>query len=91
MKLIGYKRVKGEKGENKWDFYNLYIETEYKTSNAEGGGSQIFTRFAKGKGNSFPSIDSNKFLDLLRNGLKVGSEIDVYFNITGDMVIRILN
>lgn len=90
MKLIGYKRVKGEKDANKWDFYNLYIETEYVKDGSEAGGSQIYTRFSKGKV-SFPSIDSNKFLDLLHSGLKVGSEIDVYFNISGDMVVRILS
>ena len=57
MKLLGYKRVKGEKEGKTWDFVQLYIERSSFPDGSDQGGSQILTTFSKKRGLGFPIVD----------------------------------
>lgn len=90
MKLIGYQRVKGEKDGKSWDFFNLYIERENCRPSAESGGTQLLTTFSKSRGVGFPSVRADEFNSLIRSGLSVGSEINIYRDFDNNIKIDVV-
>lgn len=88
MKLLGYQRVHGEKDDKKWDFVNLFIERENVNPGPEIGGCQLVTTFSKNRGIQFPSISTDNFTRLLRNGLTPGDSIKVYRDFDGTIVVE---
>lgn len=90
MKLLGYNRVHGEKNGKSWDFVNLIIEKENVNPGPECGGSVLVTRYSQGRGISFPSIPTNDFTNLLRNGLRPGSDLRVYKDIDDTIHVELM-
>lgn len=90
MKLLGYKRVKGSKDGKEWDFVQLHLEQDFVESDANSGGSQLYLSYTPGKGNSIPSVDTKVFLAALKQGVKVGSDINILRSIDGKWYIDIL-
>lgn len=87
MKLLGYKRVKGEKEGKEYDFVQLHLESDFVDSTANSGGSQLFLNYSRNHGNSMPSVDTKVFLAALKNGMKVGSNINIYRSVDGKTII----
>lgn len=90
MKLLGYNRISGEKDGRKWDFVQLVLETEFKESSANNGGSQLYLQYNPNRGHSLPSVPTETFLKALKQGMKVGSEINVYRDLSGGTIIDVL-
>lgn len=89
MKLLGYNRVKGEKNGNEYDFMQLVLEKSNERVGANCGGSQIYLSYSKNRGNYLPTVNTDVFTQALQRGLKVGSEINIYRDLNGEMVIDI--
>lgn len=90
MKLLGYNRVHGSKDGRDYDFVQLVLEKSFESAGAECGGSQIYFNYSRNRGNSLPSVDTAVFTQALKRGLKVGSELSVYRDLDGHMVIEVL-
>lgn len=89
MKLLGYQRVHGEKDGKTWDFVNLFVEKESVADGPECGGSKLVTTYSKTRGTGFPSISSSAFGSLLRQGLHSGSDIRMYRDFDGTVVVEL--
>lgn len=77
MKLIGYLHLEGERDGKKYDDYRLYVEKDNIRPTADAGGSQIM-QIRTQYGSFFPKVSAQKFNDLVKSGLKIGSEIRMY-------------
>ena len=85
MKFLGYNRVHGTKEGREYDFVNLVIEREECSMNSDKGGSQIV--MARGsRGYSLPSIPTSVFLAVLKRGLKIGDEVQLYRDFDNQVV-----
>lgn len=89
MKLLGYNRVHGEKDGKTWDFVELYVEKENVNPGPECGGCVLVKTYSKDRGVGFPSISSNTFAALLRQGIAPGSSIRLYRDFDGTTICEL--
>lgn len=87
MKLIGYHRFKGEKDGRSWDFYQLIIDKEEKSTDTDSCGVQLLMLRRNGSYN-LPSVNTSVFNDAVKAGVHIGSSVNLYFDYEGHVKLE---
>lgn len=90
MKLLGYVRIKGTNKDGKpYDDYRLYIQEDNIKPNEDAGGIQV-AQVRTAYGSYFPKISPEKFNELVKAGLSIGSEIECYKDMNNKLVVKLV-